>query len=397
MNKTRLKVTFLNDNMGPYHFYRLSCANKLLEANAIQFSAKDHTNLWDNSQFKKHNVITLFQDKPITEIPSKEIKQKIFLTLEELNPDVVFISGWDAMASLYSLQWCVENNKPTVIISESQKHDFKRNSFKEMYKKFILKYIDSAFVGGIKQKEYLRDLGVNENNIFEGCDIVDNDHFKKISSKKPNFHLPDNYFFTSCRFVEKKNLFFLLDAFKIFNSKNDLFHLIIAGDGPLRSKLEQHAKSLNIEEKVIFIGYIEYDDIPFFYQNAKCFILPSLVEQWGLVINESLAAGTPVLVSERAGSAPNLVVNKDSGFTFNPLEKEDLVNKMLEISNLVLGDIDYKKICQSAISKWSNEKYADNAFRASIKAQIEYGKRKKTNIFYLNLLIWLRSILTNRI
>lgn len=397
MNKKRLKVTFLNDNMGPYHFYRLACANNYLEANAIQFSAKDHTNLWDNSQFEKHNVLTLFQDKPITEISNIEIKQKIFLTLQELNPDVVFISGWDAMASLFSLQWCQINNTPTVIISESQKHDFKRNPLKEMYKKFILKYIDSAFVGGIKQKEYLIDLGFDENNIFEGCDIVDNDHFAKNSLKKSKFYLPDNYFFTSCRFVDKKNLFLLIDAFNIFNSKNNLFHLIIAGDGPLRTKLEQHVKSLGLEEKVFFVGYIEYDDIPLFYQNAKCFILPSLVEQWGLVINESLAAGTPVLVSDRAGSAPNLVVNKDSGFTFDPLDKLDLVDKMLEISNLVIADNGYKKICQSVISKWSHEKYAENTLQASLKAQIEFDNKKKSNIFFLNVLIWLRSTLVNRI
>ena len=73
-----IKAVVLNDNMGPYHFYRLKCAKKFLEATAIQFSEKDHTNFWDNSNFNKDDVVTLFSDKPITEVSKPEIKKKIY-------------------------------------------------------------------------------------------------------------------------------------------------------------------------------------------------------------------------------------------------------------------------------------------------------------------------------
>ena len=110
----------------------------------------------------------------------------------------------------------------------------------------MLKLFDSAFVGGINQIRYLTELGFSEKKIFPGCDLVDNDYFsvnsqvnQDLKSKyQSKYNLPEKFFFTSCRFVKKKNLKFLLKTFKKFIENNNEWSLVIAGDGPLKEDLE---------------------------------------------------------------------------------------------------------------------------------------------------------------
>ena len=315
----KIKAVVLNDTMGPYHYFRLNCANEYLDATALEFSSMDHTNLWSTENSDKTNVITLFSEEPITKVPSISIKKKLFEVLNNLNPEVVILSGWDAIPSLYALLWALKNNKPTVVISESQEFDFKRSRIKELGKKLLLKLIDSAFVGGVNQSDYLIKLGFNKERIFLGCDVVDNDFFfqsNEADNKKIISQLPKNFFMTSCRFVEKKNLSFLIKVFEKFQRKVEDWLLVLVGDGPLKEDLIEFSNQLNISEKVVFTGYQEYESIRSIYNSASCFVLPSITEQWGLVINEALASGLPVLCSKRAGCAPNLIENNQTSCQF---------------------------------------------------------------------------------
>jgi glycosyltransferase involved in cell wall biosynthesis len=356
--------------MGPYHFFRLDCANKYLDVTALEFSSIDHTNLWTNNNSDKTNTITLFSEEPITKIPSLLIKKKVFKVLNNLNPEVVILSGWDAIPSLYTLLWALKNNIPTVVISESQEFDFKRSEIKELGKKLILKLIDSAFVGGVNQSDYLIKLGFKKERIFLGCDVVDNDFFfqsNKADNKKIVSQLPKFFFMTSCRFVEKKNLFFLIKVFEKFQRKIKDWSLVLVGDGPLKEDLIRFSNQLNISEKVVFTGYQEYESISSIYNSASCFVLPSITEQWGLVVNEALASGIPVLCSKRAGCAPNLIENNGVGYTFDPFSENDLETKMYQIVE-DLKSSNFKSKTYSIISQWGKDKYSNNILKAAEQA-----------------------------
>ena len=366
----KIKAVVLNDTMGPYHFFRLKCANEYLEATAVEFSSVDHTNLWTNDGVDKTKVVSLFTEEPITKISSKLIKEKLFEVLDNLNPEVVILSGWDAIPSLYALLWALKENKPTVVISESQVFDFKRDKVKEIAKKLILKLIDSAFVGGVNQSDYLIKLGFNKKKIFLGCDVVDNDFFfqgKQEDNQGIASQLPKNYFMTSCRFVEKKNLSFLIKVFKKFQGKIDGWFLVLVGDGPLKKELIELTNQLNISEKVVFTGYQEYESIRSIYSSASCFVLPSITEQWGLVVNEALASGLPVLCSKRAGCAPNLIENNEVGYTFDPFSETDLEKKMYQVVEDI-KTIDFKSRTYSVVNKWGKDKYSNNILKAAQEA-----------------------------
>jgi glycosyltransferase involved in cell wall biosynthesis len=374
----KIRAVVLNDTMGPYHYFRLDCADKYLDATAIEFSSMDHTNLWSADNSYKTNVVTLFSEEPITKIPSILIKKKLFKVLNDLNPEVVILSGWDSIPALFALLWALKNNIPTVIISESQEFDFKRNVIKELAKRIILKLIDSAFVGGVNQSDYLIKLGFKKERIFLGCDVVDNDFFfqsNEADNKKIASQLPRCFFMTSCRFVEKKNLFYLIKVFEKFQRKIEGWSLVLVGDGPLKEDLIGLSNQLNISEKIVFTGYQEYESIRSIYKSASCFVLPSITEQWGLVINEALASGIPVLCSERAGCAPNLIENNEVGYTFDPFSEDDLEEKMYQIVE-DLKFSNFKSKTNLIISQWGKNKYSNNILKAAeqaIESKVERG------------------------
>ena len=376
--------------MGSYHHFRLTCANDSLDCTAIQFSSIDHTNLWQGSSEKNKQIITLFDDKPITEVSKAKIRDRLFKVLDEVDPEVVILSGWDAIPSLIALLWAMENNKPTVIISESQEHDFPRYRIKEYFKNFLLDLIDSAFVGGINQRNYLVKLGFDNDMIFEGCDIVDNEFFMRPSRKEDieNLKLPENYFLTSCRFVEKKNLKILIEAFSSLKSAHTEWSLVLAGDGPLRRELESLVLEYNLSDKVHFLGYLDYLTMKNVYSGASCFVLPSTTEQWGLVINEALASGIPVICSKNVGSAPNLLSGQHVGYVFDPLSSTDLLGKMEKIIS-ELKHTDFASLAQEVISKWDRNKYSDSINKASKLGIKEYKKRSFVKILSLKLYIFL--------
>jgi glycosyltransferase involved in cell wall biosynthesis len=93
-------------------------------------------------------------------------------------------------------------------------------------------------------------------------------------------------------------------------------------------------------------GFKQYDELPAYYALANAFVHASTTEQWGLVVNEAIASGLPVIVSDRCGCAPELV--NGNGFTFDPTNEHELAARLLEMASLSdqeqkhLGDNSYR-------------------------------------------------------
>ena len=107
---------------------------------------------------------------------------------------------------------------------------------------------------------------------------------------------------------------------------------MILGDGHLRPQLTRRVEQLGIAEDVLLPGFKQYDELPAWYGLAGAFVLASTTEQWGLVVNEAMASGLPVLVSERCGCAPDLVEDGVNGFTFDPYDVEGLAGLMQRVA-----------------------------------------------------------------
>ena len=105
------------------------------------------------------------------------------------------------------------------------------------------------------------------------------------------------------------------------------------GDGGLCPALESRISALGLATSVLLPGFKQYPDLPAYYGLAGAFIHPSRTEPWGLVVNEAMASGLPVLVSNRCGCARELVSHGDNGFQFDPTDVAAAAGYMMQIAH----------------------------------------------------------------
>jgi glycosyltransferase involved in cell wall biosynthesis len=226
-------------------------------------------------------------------------------------------------------------------------------------------------------------LGLPQDRVFTGYDVVDNEHYAQgadvaramETDLRRSLELPRPFFLTVCRFIEKKNLLCLLEAYRLYRQMNaqNRWDLVLCGSGPLAAKLKETTTDL---PGVHFPGFKQVDELPAYFGLSMAFILPSLhFEQWGLVVNEAMAAGLPVLVSRACGCAADLVQDGVNGFTFAPHNMEELAGLMMKMSS---GAVDLKamgKASRRIISDWTPEVFAQNLFKAVKAAQAARQKQ----------------------
>ena len=390
------KIAFLCDRLGPYHMARLNAASLYSDIIAIEFSVSDETYDWDiidsPCDFSK---VTLFNDKSISNQPISLVIKRVNEVLDNIRPQVVAIPGWDAAASLIALFWCLQNHTPTILMSDSQKHDQVRVWWQEIVKRWIVKLHSTGFVAGSTHVNYLHDLGMPSINIVTGLDVVDNDFFfENANSSKQNsvsllskFQLPNKYFLSSSRFVAKKNIPLLLTAYARYCKLvvGEPWKLVLLGDGPLKQNIIALRDSLDLRENLLMPGFKQYDELPTYYGLSGAFVHSSTSEQWGLVVNEAMACGLPVIVSKPCGCVPELVVNGFNGFSFNPTDSDELSKLLLLISSESCNREIMGKSSREIISRFSPDSFATNLAQI---AKISISSVRPRMNFLEKILLW---------
>lgn len=170
------------------------------------------------------------------------------------------------------------------------------------------------------------------------------DHITKAYSDKYNLKGKNILLFVG-RLVKVKNLNTLLNVFSTYLTTNKNSVLILVGDGCLKKELTGLVESLKIEDNVIFAGRYENEALYAWYRLADYFILPSISEVFGAVVNESLIAGVPVMCSDVAGAA--CLINKENGVIFDPYDEEKMLSMLSEKLN---GNVKEMKGLSNSVS-----------------------------------------------
>ena len=362
-------VAVVFHHIGPYHHARLNAAADRLSVTGIEWSAKGYDAWGAAATPARYHKVSLFPEATNHSPGNAELRCAFWSTLEQTNPDVVAVNGWNNFGSLVAANCCLRRGIPMVVMSESSRQDEPRTWWKEAIKRRIIGLYSAALVGGQRHVEYLAELGMPRERVFTGYDVVDNEYFRQKAGEvrsqrsevRQKYMLPENYFLASARFIEKKNLSTLIEAYAEYRRRSSAFakatadkeiaakvpwDLVLLGDGPLRETLKSKLSTLNLNEHVHLPGFEPYDELPVFYALAKAFVHASTTEQWGLVVNEAIASGLPVIVSDRCGCVPELI--NGNGFTFDPTNEHELTARLLEMASLSdeerkrLGDNSYR-------------------------------------------------------
>jgi 1,2-diacylglycerol 3-alpha-glucosyltransferase len=326
------KTAFLVQKIGPYHHARLNAAARHGEVHAIEFRAEDAFYAWDRVE------------APAAYRRLTAPRGSLGSVLRKVAPTALVCVGYSDAEIHWAMRWALANDVPLVVCSDSSYDDASRSRWRERLKGELLRGFGAGLVAGKKSRAYLEHLGVPAERIFHHWDVVDNDYFSEgadavrrdEASQRSARTLPRNFFLCVARFVAKKNLSGLLSAYRTYvqGAGAEAWSLVLSGSGPLEDSLRAYVAGEGLQTRVHFTGFNQYSQLPAYYGLANALVLPSHSDQWGLVVNEGMAAGLPVLVSARCGCAADLVEPGVNGFVFRPDRGGELAARMTEIASL---------------------------------------------------------------
>ena len=206
----------------------------------------------------------------------------------------------------------------------------------------LARSVDAFLPIGTLNRRYYIENGIGEDRLFDMPYAVDNRHFLDGAHKaaaqrehtRAEFALERGrpILLFAAKLIERKRPDLLLEAFARLHD-NPAFqypYLLFAGDGPLRASLEERAKHL-APGAVRFVGFQSQSDLPRCYDLCDAFVLPSVQESWGLVVNEVMCAGRAVVVSDRVGAGADLVRRGQNGAVFRTDDVDDLTRVLREM------------------------------------------------------------------
>jgi len=413
---------------GPYHFARFSALQSLAGATrvcAVEIASQTRDYQWLRS-VPPVDLTTLCPDCAVEQLPFLRVFLRARQVFAHLGINVCMLPSYSPSQSLAVLLAAKSLGLRTVMMNETHAGTARAAGLAAGVKRRLVKLFDSALVGGSPHRNYFASLGMPPDKIFIGYDSVDNDFFarkaeefrSRQSEVGRQYDLPEHYFLSLGRFIAKKNLATLILAFRkvLDSSRICQTHLVLVGSGEEEAALRSLCRELylptydkttagkEIDNRkrsteppgVHFYGFRQIEENPLFYALADAFILPSLWEEWGLVVNEAMASGLPVVVSETVGCAedllkpgsPRVPINlsadqsarltrlagriRQNGFVFNPNSVESLADVLIFLEEDSMIRQYMGKASGELVREFSCENFARNALLA---AQAAFGPR----------------------
>ncbi|MBC2844489.1 glycosyltransferase family 4 protein [Winogradskyella flava] len=286
-------------------------------------------------------------------------------------PDVILIFGWNFKAHLNVLRY-FSGKTPIWFRGDSTLLD-ETKSLKTILRrgflKWVYRHVDKALFVGEANKKYFLKHGLKSKQLIYAPHAIDNNRFSDDDSKKyrdkalkwrKDLGYSDNDIIVLFvgKFQSKKQPVFLLQAFiKAIEKTHQPLKLLFIGNGPLEDELKSQSKPY---QSVYFLPFQNQSLMPLVYRLGDVFCLPSKGpgETWGLAVNEAMACGKPVIVSDKVGCAEDLVEYSDVGFKFNH-------NNMNELA-VILARLNKKDLKRKASN--AKNRIKDHNFVEIVKA-----------------------------
>lgn len=298
-------------------FYKIKLYNEIAKSkNILVIYTMDSANIRNKDFFSETPFYSYLKvpEKKTGIIKAFWVLKKIFY----LQYDEIIIGGWDSLSMWLSALYSPQRKNSIVV--ESSIYESEINGFKGALKRFFLSRISKAYVSGKLQRNLLEALGFKKTQIITKGVGLYNRVDKILYSPKT---VVKNFIYVG-RLAEEKNV---LNLIRVFNQMPDL-NLTIIGFGTLEVECKKIASS-----NIRIIGPVNNKDLYKYYQSHDVFVLPSISEPWGLVVEEALNNGLPVLVSNRVGCLEEVVIPYKNGLVFSVDSENSLKEKVLEISS----------------------------------------------------------------
>lgn len=360
-----MRVLFLTNIPAPYRVDFFNELGKECDLTVLyeRSKASDRDDRWISDKNKNFKSIFL-KGKNIREDASLSLEVIKFLDKNKF--DIFVIGGYSTPTAMLAIQILKLKKTPFILNVDG---GFIKNDKK------IAKRIKSYFIGsaswwlstGKLTDKYLVHYGAKKSNIFNYpfTSIRESEVLETNISKQEKFKLRkelnidgENIAISVGQFIERKGYDLLIDA---WSNIDDDWKLLIIGSGIDRDKLEELIKHNDIKN-VELLDFKPKNELRKYYEMADLFILPTREDIWGLVVNEAVAYGLPIITTDRCIAGEELVSNKDNGFVL-PIEEISNINHYIE---LISEDID---------------EFKENSLKVSKEYTIEKMAKKHIEIF----------------
>jgi glycosyltransferase involved in cell wall biosynthesis len=248
--------------------------------------------------------------------------------------DIVALAGFEKLEYWVQLLILKARRKKVAFFCDSTINDNEQKFIKGLAKRLFFGLSDAAFCYGVRAMQYLMHYGMPARKILFRRQAAalprDYDPAAVLAVRKAQDPNEVRLLYVG-RLALEKRIDTLLKAFKQFLQIHGAGRLVIVGKGPEEQELRQMAEDMAIIGNVDFVGPKSGDALWAEYTAASALVLPSKSEPWGLVVNEALAYGCPVIVSDRCGCVPELVIDGKTGYVFECDNVEDLKEKIIAL------------------------------------------------------------------
>jgi glycosyltransferase involved in cell wall biosynthesis len=287
--------------------------------------------------------------------------------LRRATPDFIVCGGYNYFASWRAMFWARRNSVPFNLWTESTTRDMRRGySPIEFLKTRFLRGCDGFVVPGKSSVEYLKNYGVSAEMIFTAPNAVDTEFFahraevirRDAALHRKALRLPARFFLFVGRLVPEKGIFDLLRAYRALGAEvRTEMGLVFVGDGTARSAVLQSVAA-TIPGSIQTVGFAQRESLPSYYALADILVFPTHSDPWGLVVNEAMACGLPVISSAAAGCVYDLV---ESGWNGRVVATGD-VGQLASAMDELARDPDLRSLmaqrCRERIKQYSPQAWA---------------------------------------
>ncbi len=350
----RKGILVVFDRMGDYHRARVDALKKEARGYKVlsaDLGASDGLYQWDSGGDDHFQL----SDKSVGDSDLLTRLKRFASLCRYYKVGTLMIAGYGRIEYLCMLAIAFFTGMRVVMFAESW---YGKNALMNILKGLALRWTVTGFLVSGKRayEHFTQRLWLPAFKVHTPYSVVNNKHFAQSNALKAE----PAVMLCLARFSEEKNLEYLIKSF-LASALSHTWQLKLVGAGPLKEKLESLALGHN---QISIENWVSYKNLPDLLVSSSCLVLPSKFEPWGLVVNEAMASGLPVVVSSATGAADDLV-SAESGWVFDeqiPGELTETFNKVAATSPLVMrqkGMYGYKKI-----QEYSPEVWAQSALRA---------------------------------
>lgn len=289
--------------------------------------------------------------------------------------DAVLLHGYSYAVNVLAFLAAKANGLPVFMRSETHL-GLQTSGWKHRFRDAVLSvaysFVDGFFSIGTANRAYYNELGISNNDIFNVPYTVDNERFISAAALTPEkradarikYGLPADgvVVLYASKFTRRKHPDDVIRAMADLGEKGFFATLFMVGTGEMEHELHKLSTSLKLDN-VVFGGFINQSELPKVFGISDIFVLPAENEPWGLIVNEAMCAGIPVVISEEVGCVPDLVKDGVNGYLIKAGDVESLTTAIVklladdfkrqsmgEASLEIIGDWSYEQCREGIIS-----------------------------------------------